>query len=278
MSTPAVKGVIKGGAEYFLCYIGHSTVDAKMSLTSTLESPVLERQIHAVGSAAVEQVALPRRNPRLAGYVAWVTAWIENPDNEDFGDTPSSTLTLDDLVNIFRRNTLNELQGSKMVHAVQAAQRLIKQQETKMYSPYPPTHEATNPYSQAYEPLTVCNCSGLYPLDGSESLETALARCDCEAIQKMVANMEATIDREHEWGGHSMLSSKRLKEAVTELIFLNVDVQSYPTTCSGDGLALREIKAPDRRPNPDCDSDPTLYHELYPTFEKLSCIAMGSIS
>lgn len=43
------------------------------------------------------------QSPRLIGYLAWVNAWLENPrcDNSDISST-----SLDDLVNIFRQNTL----------------------------------------------------------------------------------------------------------------------------------------------------------------------------
>lgn len=160
-----------------------------------------------------------------------------------------------------------------MIQAVQTAQLLIKRQEPRLYHLRRPTYEITDPFSQSYEPYTECNCVGLYPLEGSETLQTALSRSDCKAIQRTVSNMKAVIDRQDEWNGHGMLSSKQLEEAVAELVLSNSDVQSLPSTCCGDRLSLSNITAPDRRPNPDCDSDASLLNSLYPTFERMKLFA-----
>lgn len=49
------------------------------------------------------------------------------------------------------------------------------------------------------------------------------------------------------------------------------DIQPIPDTCQGSGITnpIPEIRAPDREPNPDCDSDSTVYDSLFPAINKI---------
>jgi hypothetical protein len=134
----------------------------------------------------------------------------------------------------------------------------------------PPTHDACNVLSENYNVQVECRCSGLLPV--SDDLDmTALGTCPCKAVRRMVAEGDAVNSREHEWNSSTLFSSKDLESAMIELSLSNADVQSSPHSCSGKHGKPNwpEVRAPDRKPDPDIDLDEQTHRSLYSTSERI---------
>lgn len=224
---------------------------------------------------AILPISIPGQSPRLAGYFAWVSAWIEATNTFDASDDAALSIAPSELVSRFRDNNLHQCSKSEMLEAVRTARSIIAKGHVhfseKIKSSH--THEVTNPLPERYDPRVECDCKGLIPASDSQSLSMALQGCNCHAIQKMVSEMEAILERQYEWQRHGFFDGDGLREAVTELVMSNADIQPWVSTCHGASLRLSEVKAPDRRPNTECDSDPEVYQTLYPTFEKVKILA-----
>lgn len=138
-----------------------------MSYTHDSSFAPSDRQTKKAGPGVLDPVTIPMQSPRLIGYLAWVNAWLEVAVNDNL-ENISSTLTIDELANIFRENALHKLKDWQMIQAVQTAQLMIKRKGNKLHGLS--TIDITDPFSQSYDPKTECNCAGIYPVNNSEIL------------------------------------------------------------------------------------------------------------
>jgi hypothetical protein len=134
----------------------------------------------------------------------------------------------------------------------------------------PPTYDGCNVLSENYNAQVECDCSGLLPVSGDLDMP-ALKNSSCKAVQRMIAEGETVNRREHEWNTSDLFSSKDLVSAMTELSLSNADILSSHHSCSGkhDKPNWPEVRAPDRKPDPDIDLDEHIYSSLYPTSERI---------
>ena len=80
-------------------------------------------------------------------------------------------------------------------------------------------------------------------------------------------------ENEDEWNPRDLFTAHHLQNAVAEYVLSNAEEQAPPKTCLGPIPCLARIQAPDRRPNPNCDTEPSVYHQLYPTNEQIKLLA-----
>jgi hypothetical protein len=135
----------------------------------------------------------------------------------------------------------------------------------------PPTYDGCNVLSENYNAQVECGCTGLLPVPSDLDI-SALKSCSCKAIERMIIEGETVNSREHEWNTSTLFSSQDLESAMTELSLSNADIQSSPHSCSGtkhDKPNWPQVKAPDRKPDPDIDLDERTYSSLYPTSERI---------
>lgn len=59
----------------------------------------------------------------------------------------------------------------------------------------------------------------------------------CRSIEKMVSALDNVTERRREWNGHGLFTVEKLRDAVEETVFCNLDMQDPPTTCSGASVA-----------------------------------------
>ncbi|OBT82808.1 hypothetical protein VE02_09167 [Pseudogymnoascus sp. 03VT05] len=138
----------------------------------------------------------------------------------------------------------------------------------------PPSCDETNILTQRYDPRTNCSCNGLYPVPHGASAEQALQLSSCHAITRMVEIANLVNKKESERKPRDLFTAAHLQEAVSEYLLSNAEEQPRPKTCLGPMHSLANIQAPDRRPSSaSCDTEPSVYHQLYPTNEQIKLLS-----
>ncbi|KAJ5751647.1 hypothetical protein N7520_008564 [Penicillium odoratum] len=89
----------------------------------------------------------------------------------------------------------------------------------------------------------------------------------------MVKIAEIVTEREDEWNPRCLFSAEDLRNAISELVLASADEYPRPDTCLGDLSSIAKIQAPDRRPSSVCDTELSVYHQLYPTSEQIKIFA-----
>jgi len=207
---------------------------------------------------------------KLAHYHAWTEAW---------GTIQPSDLPPRECLNIITKEGpqwLHEANGASpnslqyMQDVVACFKTAAKARLIHLGGNVPPTYDGCNVMSENYNARVDCNCSGLLPVSGDLDIN-ALKTSPCKAIERMITEGQAVNSREHEWNTSSIFSSKDLTSAMTELSLSNADIQPSPYSCSGkhDKPNWPEVRAPDRKPDPDIDLDEQTYSNLYPTSERI---------
>lgn len=78
--------------------------------------------------------------------------------------------------------------------------------------------------------------------------------------------------KENEWNPRDLFTAEDLQSAIAEFLLFNADEQGPPETCLGPMPSIAHIQAPDRRINPSCNTDLSVYHQLYPTNEQVKIL------
>jgi hypothetical protein len=207
---------------------------------------------------------------KLAHYHAWTETWRTAQPSE---------LPPQDCLDIIEKEGTQWLSGTdatepvstrRMHKIITCFKTAAKARLICLGGDVPPTYDGCNVLSENYNAQVECGCSGLFPVSGDLDL-AALRSCSCEAVKRMIAEGEAVNSREHEWNTSDLFSSKDLVSAMTELSLSNADMQSSPHSCNGkhDKPNWPEVRAPDRKPDPDIDLDAQTYGSLYPTSERI---------
>jgi hypothetical protein len=204
---------------------------------------------------------------KLAHYNAWTEAW---------STVQPSGLPSQECLDIIKKEGpqwLCEVNGTAPA-AIDDMRRLVACFKTAAKAHLilfggnvPPTHELCDVLSESYDPRTECDCSGLFPVSSTLDI-AALKSCPCRSIQRMIQEGEVANKHEHEWNTSTLFTSEDMASAMIELSLSNADMQSAPCSCSKE-LDWPEVRAPDRKPDPDIDLDDRTYSSLYPTSERI---------
>ena len=205
---------------------------------------------------------------KLGHYHAWTEAWRDTQPAELPSHECLETITKDGPRWLRQTNahaSLGQMQNIVACFKKAANARLIL-----LGGDVPPTYDGCDVLSENYNAQVECTCPGLLPVSGDLDT-TALKDCSCKAVQRMIAEGEAVNSREHEWNTSDLFTAKDLSAAMTELALSNSDIQSSPQSCSGkhDKPDWPEVRAPDRKPDPEIDLDEHTYSSLYPTSERI---------
>lgn len=169
-------------------------------------------------------------------------------------------------------NIHNLLDDTVLQHVIQSLQTRVDDKEVLLGGNIPPSCKETSVLSQAYNPVCACSCDGLFPVPGDTTVDSMIKQSGCIAIKTMVDLAALVLEKEDEWSPKDLFTSEHLKTAIQELSLMNSDQQQYPKTCTGGICSMESIQAPDRRPNPECDSDIAVFHQLYSTKEKVKLL------
>ncbi|KAG6828127.1 hypothetical protein H0H92_009119 [Tricholoma furcatifolium] len=218
---------------------------------------------------------------RLQVYRAWVDAWLSTSTSTSTTDKPTtdasdaSVPTLERLAVLLRDENLSQLQSdlAQLERIVTLFKHLVRTNQLTMGGRTPPSCDETSILSERYDPRTKCVCSGLYPVPLGLTVEDVVNQSGCHAIRNMVEAANTVNERLDEWNIHDIFTKEKLRGAVAELVLANSDEQPPPRTCHGPVAEIPPIQAPDRRPDPRCDTELSVYHRLYPTDEQIKICA-----
>jgi hypothetical protein len=213
------------------------------------------------------------RNTRLQVYLAWVEIWFQTSTNEDQNEgTPP--LSVDEIGLLFQDSNIETLlDPARLRDVVTSFRQSFNKGEITLGGELPPSCAETNLISEKYDPRSDCTCDGISPMSAIKDTDLTKSGT-CRAIEKMFLAKDSVTERPKEWNGHGLFTVEKLKAAVEELTFCNLEIQPSPNICSGANISsIPMIKAPDRRPSPKCDSTPEVYNLLYPTLEKVKLCA-----
>lgn len=219
-------------------------------------------------------MALFYQSTRLQIYLAWVDTWLHISINVNQNEEVPP-LSLDDIALLFQDSKIETLlDPARLRHVVKSFRQRFNQGEITLGGELPPSCSETNLISEKYDPRVDCMCDGISPLSAIKNTNLKKARA-CRAIEKMFLAEKEVTERPKEWNGHGLFTVERLKTAVQELTFCNLEIQPSPNICSGaDISSIPSIKAPDRRPSPQCDSASDAYEALFPSSEKSNSAQM----
>ncbi|EED17526.1 conserved hypothetical protein [Talaromyces stipitatus ATCC 10500] len=229
---------------------------------------------------------------RLQVYLAWVDAWVSSSEQRDaidaieideYGaeesgfdrmDIPS--MSSNEMADLFQDEYLPYLlKPDILAEVVHAFRQHLVHRRIKVGGSLAPSSPETNVFSERYDPRVECNCAGDTRDDKTTLTDLSLWQdSECQSIRRTVAAAQRVINNQHDWK-QEIFTTQGLTDAIIELFLSNSDPQPIPDTCHGSGLTnpIPEIRAPDRRPNPECDSDPNVHDSLFPTTEKIKLCA-----
>ncbi|OJJ81391.1 uncharacterized protein ASPGLDRAFT_68701 [Aspergillus glaucus CBS 516.65] len=188
---------------------------------------------------------------RLTAYLAWINAWVSTPWDHKHDAEP--VMSVGEMAGFFRdENLLHLLHGDNLKKIITSFRHRVDAKEILLGGTVPPSCDETNILTHRYDPRTDCTCDGVYPVPPAATSESILQQNECRAVQKMVdmANLSA----------------------IAEFLLFNADEQGPPETCLGPMPSIAHIQAPDCRINPSCDTDLSVYHQLYPTNEQVKIL------
>lgn len=212
------------------------------------------------------------RNLRLDAYLAWINTWLSSPSLDM--DDAKSIMSVDEMARYFKNENLLDLLNHQNLKDIIASFRYrIDSQEILLGGRIAPSCDETNILRHRYDPRTDCSCNGLYPVPLGATLESLLQHNNCAAVKKMVDMACLVNEKEDEWNPGHIFTAEHLRYAVAELVLSNADEEPIPGSCIGPTTFLSDIQAPDRRPNPMCDTELSVFHQLYPTNERIKLLA-----
>ncbi|PYI01872.1 hypothetical protein BO78DRAFT_411106 [Aspergillus sclerotiicarbonarius CBS 121057] len=213
-------------------------------------------------------------NINLPLYLAWVNAWLSSEH-----DNASPSLSLNEQAQAFLHETSALFPNyQSLKHIVNSFRQSLAHGQVSLGGKDAPTCAETNLASGTYNPNTTCTCTGLYPIPaGTTDISSIANQSTCTAIHKTITSLQTVLDRPTEWNTDSLCPPSKLTQAVTELLLANSDIQPFPTTCqsptttttTSNSSNIPPIRAPDRRPDPQTDTPPSIHQQLYPTTETL---------
>ncbi|KAK2782870.1 hypothetical protein FQN53_009556 [Emmonsiellopsis sp. PD_33] len=217
---------------------------------------------------------LTDRGVGLDAYLAWVSAWLATPAQDDTHDE-GPIMTVDEMAKIFQDKILGNLLKYNIKHIITSFRYRIDAQEILLGGRVAPSCNETNIIKHRYDPKTECTCDGIYPVPPGATLESVLQ--GCTAVIKMVDMASLVNDKEDEWNPQHLFTAEDLRNAVAELALCNADEQTRPGSCLGPAsdtyLLFGSIQAPDRCPSPTVDTELSVFHQLYPTNEQIKILA-----
>jgi hypothetical protein len=223
--------------------------------------------IHILSMTASQTVT----ESKLAHYRAWSKAWL---------DVEPSTLPAEQCLAIVLNEGPLWLHGrvatetksiDRLTSVVSCFKAATRAQLVHLGGKIPPLRDEYNVLSENYDARTDCTCSGvLFPVPSNYDASD-LKDCGCEAVERMISEAHLVSSREDEWNNSTFFSSEGLSSAIAELALCHADMQPNPSSCRGEQSKATwpEVRAPDRKPNPEVDLDEKAYNTLYPTSERI---------
>ncbi|GLA31379.1 hypothetical protein AnigIFM63326_010051 [Aspergillus niger] len=205
-------------------------------------------------------------------YLAWVNSWLSVPWNAS--ENTEDAMSVEEMVKFFgEKYFIHLLNTDNLRRIITSFRRRADANELLLGGQVPPSCIETNILKQRYDPRTNCSCNGLYPVPSGISVESVQQMSGCLAIKKMTELESLVNSKENEWNPGDIFTAEHLHTAVAELVLLNGDEQPPPDTCLGPMPSLATVQAPDRRPDPNCDTQPSVYHQLYPSNEQIKLLS-----
>ncbi|RAL13286.1 uncharacterized protein BO97DRAFT_413729 [Aspergillus homomorphus CBS 101889] len=216
------------------------------------------------------------QSSRLEVYHAWVDTWLRAETSED-DSSDSPPLELETMAALLQDANLSQLRDPTLLRQVVTSfQQRYRNGEITLGGSQPASCDATDLLSARYDPRVECACDGISPMSATSEADLMIAQKSCRSVEKMLRALAEVSERSAEWNGHGLFTKDKLHAAVEELTFCNLDLQTLSTltVCTGANAAsLPPLRAPDRRPNPACDSAPHAFQTYFPTAERIKFCA-----
>ena len=180
-------------------------------------------------------------------------------------------MTIKEMTRAFRERTCI-LHYDTLRRIIHSFRYRVATKELLLGGKVPPSCDITNIVTHNYDPRVSCACKGFYPVPDGATSESLLKGNGCLAVKRTVDVAKKMIDSEDEWNSSDIFTTESLLKAIDELVLSNADEQPSPSTCHGP-MPSRGVEAPDRRPNPDCDTQESVFYQLYPTNEQIKILA-----
>ncbi|KFY13926.1 hypothetical protein V492_02971 [Pseudogymnoascus sp. VKM F-4246] len=208
---------------------------------------------------------------RLNAYLAWINSWLSIPPRDP--SDVQSVMSIVEMASLFQDENLRQLlNGDKLKQVITSFRYRANSNEILLGGSVPPSCDETNILTHRYDPRTDCSCNGFYPVPNGATVEQVLQQSDCRAVKRMVEIASLVNENENDWNPSQMFTADNLRDAVAEYVLCNSEEQPRPETCRGFMSSLENIQAPDRRPSTTCDTELSVYHQLYPTNEQIKLL------
>jgi hypothetical protein len=208
---------------------------------------------------------------KLAHYRAWSQAWLDVEPSTLPAEQCLAIVISEGPLWIHGRGSTKTESIDRLKRVVSCFKAATRAQLIHLGGKIPPTRNEYNVLSENYDARTDCACSGvLFPVP-SDYDASDLKNCGCKAVERMISEGDLVSSKEDEWNSSTFFSSSGLSCAMAELALCHADIQPSPSSCHGEQSqpAWSEVRAPDRKPNPDVDLDEETYNTLYPTSERI---------
>lgn len=208
---------------------------------------------------------------KLAHYRAWSRAWLDvGPSTLPTGQCMAIFAKLGPLWLQEQGTTDNE--SMDLMHVVISCfKAATKAQLVPLDGRKPPSRDEYNVLSENYDARVECKCDGIFPVSSSYD-KAQLNSCGCAAIERMIDVGNLVNDKEDEWNNSTFFTQQGLSLAMTELVLCHADTEPSALSCHGEkqgSAQWPEVRAPDRKPDPDLDLDKDTYRSLFPTNEQI---------
>jgi hypothetical protein len=208
---------------------------------------------------------------KLAHYRAWSKAWLDVELSTLPAEQCFAIVLIEGPLWLCGRGSTETESIDRLTTVVSCFKAATRAQLVLLGGKIPPSRNEYNVLSESYDARTDCTCSSaLFPLP-SDYDASDLKNCGCKAIERMINEGDLINSREDEWNNSTFFSSTSLSCAMAELALCHADMQPSPSSCHGEQSKATwlEVRAPDRKPNPEVDLDEESYNSLYPTSERI---------
>jgi hypothetical protein len=208
---------------------------------------------------------------KLTHYRAWTKAWLAIEPSTLQAEQCLAIVTNEGPLWLHRRDATRAESRNRLNLVVSCFKTATKAQLVPLGGRIPPSRDEYNVLSESYDAKTDCTCSGaLFPVPSSYDA-TKLKSCGCKSIERMISEGDLISSKENEWKDSTFFSSQGLSSAMAELALCHADIQPSPSSCHGEQSKATwpEVRAPDRKPDPEVDLDEGTYSFFYPTNERI---------
>jgi hypothetical protein len=222
---------------------------------------------HIAAMAASQSVT----ENKLAHYRAWSKAWVDIEPSTLPAEQCLAIVVNEGPIWLHGRGSTETGSIDRITILVSCFKAATRAQLVLLGGRIPPSRDEYNVLSESYDARTDCTCSGvLFPVPSGYDASN-LRNCGCKAVERMISEGDLINSMEDQWNNSTFFSSAGLCCAMAELALCHADMEPNPSCCHGEQSkpAWSEVRAPDRKPNPEVDLDEETYNSLYPTSERI---------